>query len=61
MKIVSLSAVVIKNPLCIFYLDYDPCLPIQLQVRLVRVTKRVHEAYFAQLYLTKVLTSLPIS
>lgn len=24
-----------------------------LQVRLVRVTKRVHEAYFAQLYLTK--------
>lgn len=25
-----------------------------LQVRLVRVTKRVHEAYFAQLYLSKV-------
>ncbi|KAJ6799995.1 bifunctional nuclease 1-like isoform X1 [Iris pallida] len=28
------------------------------QVKLVRVTKRVHEAYFAQLYLTKA-TSLP--
>lgn len=27
-----------------------------LQVRLVRVTKRVHEAYFAQLYLSKVCT-----
>lgn len=27
---------------------------LPLQVRLVRVTKRVHEAYFAQLYLTKV-------
>jgi hypothetical protein len=25
-----------------------------LQVRLVRVTKRVHEAYFAQLFLSKV-------
>lgn len=24
-----------------------------LQVKLVRVTKRVHEAYFAQIYLTK--------
>lgn len=27
---------------------------LALQVKLVRVTKRVHEAYYAQLYLTKV-------
>ena len=29
-----------------------------IQVKLVRVTKRVHEAYFAQLYLTKVYISI---
>lgn len=30
-------------------------IPTSLQVKLARVTKRVHEAYFAQLYLTKVI------
>jgi hypothetical protein len=29
-----------------------------MQVRAVRVTKRVHEAYFAQLYLSKVFVML---
>lgn len=31
-----------------------------MQVKLVRVTKRVHEAYFAQLYLTKVCMYLSV-
>lgn len=30
-----------------------------MQVRIVRVTKRVHEAYFAQLYLTKAYKLYP--
>ncbi|WVY92199.1 hypothetical protein V8G54_037713 [Vigna mungo] len=32
------------------------CHFLLIQVKLVRVTRRVHEAYFAQLYLTKAFT-----
>ena len=49
----------ISNPICI--LVFPSCRSVLLQVRLVRVTRRVDEAYFAQLYLTKAFTLYSLS